>query len=349
MLCCNEKQCSVPGFRAGGQLMRTFAFAMLAVVAISNVTAAPRSIAEDIATVIESNYFDAKRGAARAKELRRLAVPSLGPGEGVVIGPFLWTPVHLGDECMLMSVSSKEDRANNDPITGLSSAAGPTPAWRLVPSDNNIAMRSLSWVPARDRCALEAAFCNRKFWAQNPFAKPARMEIRAVLPPVLASRGWAMRFNNPGGNQFTLGAHDAREIRPVLLSGREISAADIEDADDVTIRVVVLANGIVVGGVSYALDPQSEVPKKKAEDDCKKSEPRDCCKPCIDDRCRCAKPECRCKPTCEDETPPPASDAKDCSDEKDCEPRACHVHVHIECDAEAVRQAPCKQHRYSTS
>ena len=278
-----------------------------------------------------------------------LSVPALAPGEDVVIGPFMWTPVHPGDECMLMSVSSKEDRANNDPITGLSSATGPTPAWRLVPSDNNIAMRSLSWVPARDRCALEAAFCNRKFWAQNPFAKPARMEIRAELPPVLASRGWAMRFNNPGADAFTLGAHDAREIRPVLLSGREISAAEIEDADDVTIRILVLANGIVVGGLSYALDPEPETPKKKAEDDCKKPEPRECCEPCIDDRCQCANPECTCKKCCRDEAPPSASDAKDCDTEKDCEPRACHIHVHIECEAEEGRQAPCKQGRDSTS
>jgi hypothetical protein len=264
-----------------------------------------------------------------------LAVPDLAPGGSVVVGPFEWMPVHAGHECMFMSVTARTDRANNDPMTGLACAAGPTPAWRLVPADNNIAMRALIPVPGGGgRCALEAAFCNRKFWAHNPFAKTARMEVRAVLPPLLESRGWAMRFNNPGGGAFSLGPRDSREIRPVLLSGRDFSAAELADAGAATITVLVLAEGIVVGGVSFVIDPALEAPAVEVAPcpGCKPPEPepddcddkpaakprpssRCCCEPCIDDRC-CPPPapccgKCREVPPCKDE-----KKGDDCTDER---------------------------------
>lgn len=250
-----------------------------------------------------------------------LAVPDLAPGGSVVVGPFAWMPVHAGHECMFMSVTARADRANNDPHTGLSSATGPTPAWRLVPADNNIAMRALIPLPGGGgRCALEAAFCNRKFWAHNPFAKTARMEVRAVLPPLLAAGGWVMRFNNPGGGAFTLGPRDAREIRPVLLSGRDFSAAELADAGATTISVLVLAEGIVVGGLSFVIDPTLDAPAVEVapcpgctpsepepdegcDDDKPKPAPKPkpkprccCCEPCIDDRC-CPPPAPCCGPS----------------------------------------------------
>src|SRR5262249_14438245 len=157
------------------------------------------------------------------------------------VGPFEWTPVHPGHECMFLSVTSAADRANNDRTTGFPSAIGPTPAWRLVPSDNNIAMRALIPVPGGGgRCALEAAFCNRQFWAQNPFNKTARMEIRALLPDFLATGGWTMRFENPGQGSFSLGPHESRIIHPHLVSGRDFSASDVIDAGARLITVLVL-------------------------------------------------------------------------------------------------------------
>ena len=267
-----------------------------------------------------------------------LGVPDLAPGGSAVIGPFEWMPVHACHECMFMSVTARTDRANNDLLTGLPAAMGPTPAWRLVPSDNNIAMRALIPVPGGGgRCALEAAFCNRKFWAQNPFAKTARMEVRAVLPPLLATRGWTMSFNNPGGGSFSLGPRDAREMRPLLHSGRDFSAAELADAGEVAITVLVLANGVVVGGLSYLLDPELCEPACERCDcracrDDKKPEPEDCeqrddkrpdcaparrccCEPCIDDRC-CPPPP----PCCEERDPcnkrKPQDDCKDAAPAK---------------------------------
>jgi hypothetical protein len=284
-----------------------------------------------------------------------LGVPALAPGDSVVIGPFEWTPLHAGHEVMLMSVTARADRANNDLLTGLPAAMGPTPAWRLVPADNNIGLRALIPVPGGGgRCALEAAFCNRKFWAHNPFAKTARMEVRAVLPPLLASRGWTMSFNNPGGGSFTLGPRDAREIRPVLHSGRDFSAAELADAGDAVIAVLVLANGIVVGGLSYSLDPALCAPacercdckdrddgKKPSDDDCERPhghpKPSCCCEPCIDDRC-CPPPP----PCCQEREPcepgSKRSDGKD--DDTPARHGECVGRVHLELDLVPAAQRP---------
>jgi len=287
-----------------------------------------------------------------------LAIPSIAPGGEMVVGPFEWMPVNPGDECMLASVSTGGDRANNDLITGLPSAKGPTPVWRLVPSDNNIAMRSLIPVPGGGgRCALEAAFCNRKFWAQNPFAKPARMEIRAVFPPFWESRGWAMSFNNPGGGNFTLGARGAREIRPVLLSGRDFSASELGNAGDVAITIEVLANGLVVGGLSFEPDPNITTSSREHGKDCSCKSPsahdccepgcRDtqhCCEPCVDDRC-CPPPHCCC---CHDHPHHDRCDTtcnKDTSDEECCDDDPCDVsdrlrRIHVEIDLEPKPKRP---------
>jgi zinc metalloprotease ZmpB len=290
-----------------------------------------------------------------------LAIPGIPPGGEVVVGPFEWMPVHPGDECMFASVSTSGDRANNDLVTGLPAATGPTPVWRLVPSDNNIAMRSLIPVPGGGgRCALEAAFCNRKFWAQNPFAKPARMEIRAVFPPFWESRGWAMSFNNPGGGTFTLGPRGAREIRPVLLSGRDFSAGELADAGDVTITILVLANGIVVGGLSFEPDPNICTARHEHGKHCTCKHPsahdccepgrhdmhHRCCEPCIDDRC-CPPHWCCCHehhPHHDHDDAMCGRDTKDdpcCNDDDDpCDDSDRLRHLHIEIDLEPKHPRP---------
>jgi hypothetical protein len=257
-----------------------------------------------------------------------LAVPgAIAPGATVLVGPLEWTPVYEGHECMFMSVSAPADRANTDRVTNLPSAIGPTPAWRLVPSDNNVKMRALVPVPGGGgRCALEEAFCNRSFWAQNPFGRTARMEVRAILPPLLAGTGWTMRFENPGQGSFSLGPHESREIRPRLLSGRDFSAGDVIDAGGAAIVVQVLADGIVVGGLTFALDPSLTEParetrtpeERKAQHDRHKDR---CCKPCIDDRCKdecrcCEKHEHDCEPEqCEPAGPPDGKRPEECRDE----------------------------------
>ena len=191
-------------------------------------------------------------------------IPSMPAGGQVVVGPFDWHPEVPGHECMLMSATVAGDRANNDASSGLPAAIGPTPLWRLVPCDNNLGLRAVIPVPGGGhRHELEAAFAKREFWASNPFGKTAGMEIRAILPPFLTSRGWVMHLDNPGGGTFTLGPRDSRVIRPRLIGGQDFTAAEVQLSGYVAIEIVVLADGLVVGGLTFVLDPDLHHPARE--------------------------------------------------------------------------------------
>ena len=192
-----------------------------------------------------------------------LPVPGgIPPGGQALVGPFAWRPRHRGHECMFMSVSAAGDRANNDPASGMPTAAGPAAMWQMVPCDNNQGLRAVIPVPGGGhRRALVRAFRRRRFWARNPLRTTAKMEIRPILPAFLLSRGWAMVFDNPGGGSFSLGTHDTRVIRPRLIGGQSFTPAEVTAAGTVAIQIaVVLADGLVVGGLTFVLDPKLNHP-----------------------------------------------------------------------------------------
>jgi hypothetical protein len=107
------------------------------------------------------------------------------------------------------------------------------------------------------------AFVHRHFWASNPFARPASLEVRAELPSLLSSRGWAITLDNPGGGSFTLGPRASRRISPRLISGQNFTAAEVQAAGRVAIEFVVLADGLVVGGLTYLLVPGMKEPARE--------------------------------------------------------------------------------------
>ena len=80
-----------------------------------------------------------------------LPAGSIPSGGSMIVGPFVWTPQFLGEECMLIIASADGDLPNTDPASGLSCATGPTPHWRLVPFDNNLGQRNVVTVA----CGLE--------------------------------------------------------------------------------------------------------------------------------------------------------------------------------------------------
>ena len=163
-----------------------------------------------------------------------------------------------------MSASLPGDLANNDPASGLPAAAGPTPLWRLVPCDNNLGLRAVIPVPGGGhRDDLVEAFRGRRFWTNNPFAHTAKMEIRAILPTFLTSRGWTVRLDNHGGGSFSLGPRDSRVIRPRLISGQDFTALEVQAAGYVAIEFVVLADGLAVGGLTYVLEADMREPAEE--------------------------------------------------------------------------------------
>jgi zinc metalloprotease ZmpB len=177
----------------------------------------------------------------------------------VVVGPFSWVPTHVGHECMLMVVSATGDASNLDNI-----ALGDSiPDWRMVPNDNNIAQRNVSPVPGGGTSGLVEEFAGLEFRLRNPLAKVARMELRPQLPALLAERQWKLEFSNPGGRAFALSPGESRTIVMRLHAGAPFDAQDVAKAPDRAIHVFGHADGILVGGMSYELDPMLRHPTRR--------------------------------------------------------------------------------------
>ena len=183
-------------------------------------------------------------------------IPANNGGE-IVVGPFAWTPTHVGHECMFVIVSATGDESNVSHI-----AAGDSiPEWRLVPNDNNIGQRNVAPVPG-GTTGLTEEFTDLSFELKNPLQISAVMQIETTLPPLLAERGWTLDFTNRGGATFSLEPGESRDITMRLAKGAEFARADVEATGERTILVAARAGGILVGGMSYVLDPSIDHPNR---------------------------------------------------------------------------------------
>ena len=129
------------------------------------------------------------------------------------------------------------------------------------------------------------------------------MKVEAVIPAFFSRADGTCALTTR--NSRWVRVLPEKSVR-VCWSGREFRPAELADAGRTAIVIRALADGIVVGGLTYVLDPTLGEP-----DDAKK-----CCEPCIDDRCK--KP-CPCPP-CEEpnksECPPePCAERNICCDE----------------------------------
>jgi zinc metalloprotease ZmpB len=193
--------------------------------------------------------------------LAGLAVASLGPnsGEEVTVGPFEWVPNlnAYGHDCVLMIASAPGDPSNIDHFT-----VGETiEEWRLVPNDNNVGQRNVSIVPGGGgETGLMRGLNRHVFFAGNTFRRRAKMELRAELPDFLAAAGWRLRFEGLTGNTFTLRPGEKRQIVIELEPGANFTADQVRNASDRDIRVVLFANDMPLGGMTYRLDPELKEP-----------------------------------------------------------------------------------------
>jgi hypothetical protein len=190
-------------------------------------------------------------------QLAAANVPPNSSGE-ITVGPFEWVPSELGHECMLMIASATGDASNVDNF-------GPgdsIPEWRLVPHDNNIGQRNVAPVAGGLTKGLLESFAHRHFWLSNPSGKTAKTTISAILPRLLAERGWELDFVNAGGHSFSLEPGASKNIEMVLKQGREFTRSELEvlPAEQRLLHVETRLDGILVGGMSYQLDPKLDRP-----------------------------------------------------------------------------------------
>ncbi|MCW2541530.1 MAG: hypothetical protein JWN95_3255 [Frankiales bacterium] len=194
----------------------------------------------------------------------QLSAANIAPNNSgeVMVGPFAWTPTNVGHECMFMIVSANGDESNVSHI-----AAGDSiPEWRLVPNDNNIGQRNVAPVPGRGTSGLTAEFEGLTFELKNPLTTTAVMQVEHTLPALLVERGWQLSYANRGGASFKLAPGESRDVVMRLVAGQDFEAADVQSASDRTILLTARADGIVVGGMSYLLDPTIDKPNRPGTD-----------------------------------------------------------------------------------
>jgi hypothetical protein len=177
----------------------------------------------------------------------------------VIVGPFEWEPNinAYGHDCVLMIASVAGDPSNIDNFTGTDTIQ----EWRLVPNDNNVGQRNVGVVPGGGESAdLMASLNGAFFMAGNNLNRRAVMQLRVEMPAVLAKKGWQLQFDGISDNKFTLKAGEKRKVQLRLKQGAEFTRADIVGSSDRMITVSLLANGILMGGMSYYVDPNLKKP-----------------------------------------------------------------------------------------
>jgi len=186
----------------------------------------------------------------------QLTAPDLAASDSVgeIVGPFEWVPSQAGHECMFFSVSATDDPGNID-----GRVTGPIPEWRLVPHDNNIGQRNVAPVAA-GFAGLVASFERRPLWIRNTFARDVRVEIEVKLPEALRENKWQLRIVSEGGNAFTIKAGERRKVLMEMVAG---TAGEPRVAAHERIELTVKQDGIVVGGMTYYVDPSLRPSREK--------------------------------------------------------------------------------------
>ena len=194
-------------------------------------------------------------------------------GNEVIVGPFTWQPNHnvYGHDCLLAIVTADGDPSNVDNLE----PAQTIPEWRVVPHDNNIGQRNVTVLGGGEGGeTLMQSLDGAVFFAGNNFNKRADMQLRVSLPRVLTAKGWQVGFAGLPTGKFQLKPGEKRKIQLSVTPGANLTANDIRNSPDKTIRIYHYGNGMLVGGMTYTIDPDLMTPsggKPKPGAECEKA------------------------------------------------------------------------------
>jgi hypothetical protein len=200
--------------------------------------------------------------------LSGIVIASIGANntEEVTVGPFEWIPNTnvYGHDCLLMIASTDGDPSNIDNFT-----AGETiEEWRLVPHDNNVGQRNVQLVPGGGGTeGLIRGLHEHVFVAGNTFRRRATMELKVQLPKILSANGWQLTFKNIDGNRFVLKPGEKRRIVIDLVPGKTFTKEQVQQTNDRDIAITLYANDMLLGGMTYRLDPDLKAPMNQPPDD----------------------------------------------------------------------------------
>lgn len=175
------------------------------------------------------------------------------------VGPFEWTPVTnaWGHDCMLMIVSAGGDPSNVDNF----SPGEVVEDWRLVPNDNNVAQRNVTLVPGGGGLqGLMAGLHGKGFWVGNPGRTSATIAVSVALPPLLARRGWRIGLRDLPADGARLKAREQRLVTFDVHTGAPFTKGDATATTERDIVVTATADGAIIGGMVYRIDPELDLP-----------------------------------------------------------------------------------------
>ncbi|CAG0938736.1 hypothetical protein GALLN_00362 [Gallionellaceae bacterium] len=221
------------------------------------------SVANNV--VVKGYHCKPSAGVLWPNDLQAMTTTQLAAGtvqpnniEEKVVGPFEWTPVTnaWGHDCMLMIVSASGDPSNVDNFT----AGEVVEDWRLVPNDNNVAQRNVTLVPGDGLRGLVAGLHGKGFWVGNPGRTAATVAVSVALPPLLAKRGWRIGLHDFPENGARLKSHEQRLVTFDVHAGAPFTKADTMATTERDIVVTATADGAIIGGMVYHIDPDLDMP-----------------------------------------------------------------------------------------
>src|SRR5262249_54580755 len=211
--------------------------------------------------VVKGYHCRPSAGLLWPKDLRPLATPELSAGtlrphnaQEKIVGPFEWTPAAngWGHDGLVMLVSADGGPSSVSKL----SLGGVIEDWRLVPNDNNVAQRNVVLVPGGGGAqGLKAGLHRKGLWVGNPGRSSATIAASVRLPPLLKQHGWRIALRNLPVKGARLKAHEQRLVTFDVRAGKPFHKADVRAAQHRDITVNVTANGAIIGGMIYRIDP----------------------------------------------------------------------------------------------
>ncbi len=161
-----------------------------------------------------------------------------GGANGVIVGPFPWTPTLVGHECLLGIVECANDRAITQDLLATDHVSHSD----LVPFDNNVGQRNIHPTTAKGRK-------ERGFYVTNPFdtVKTVTLRFESTLP-----KGWSWRTGLVG-DEIRLGPLERRWVNLIIdqAGGQEVTAFDRPH----TLTVTGAIDEASIGGMTFYVAP----------------------------------------------------------------------------------------------
>lgn len=257
------------------------------------------SVANNV--IVKGYHCKPSAGVLWPNDLQPMTTTQLSAGtlqpnntEEKIVGPFEWTPVMnaWGHDCMLMIVSATGDPSNVDNFT----AGEVVEDWRLVPNDNNVGQRNVNVVPGGGGLkGLMAGIHGKGFWVGNPGRTSATIAVSIDLPSLLTRLGWRISLRDLAEGGVRLKAHEQRLVTFDVHPGASFTKADVDATAERDIVVTATADGAIIGGMTYRIDPDVVMPYNDRTPEERKDQCRDKAKQlleCLDlpgDKVKCVR------------------------------------------------------------